>query len=174
MALDRLAKSDGNPLAIPVLVHHKQLIVSFRRVFSTRLLTLRATIVRPSPLRRATTSRYRSVGGDPARSEPTYAYAASGPIQSIVPAPTVIADSSIKENTTPYAAPVLCASLILLKPTPRLAKALFLDSPVSFCLLASSSLAAQPPCGEVTAQAFLGLRRHWSASAIKMISKSIL
>lgn len=72
MALDRLAKSDGNPLAIPVLVHHKQLIVSFRRVFSTRLLTLRATIVRPSPLRRATTLRYRSVGGDPARSEPTY------------------------------------------------------------------------------------------------------
>lgn len=82
-----------------------------------------------SPLA-AQARNYRSVGGDPARSEPTYAYAASGPIQSIVPAPTVIADSSIKENTTPYAAPVLCASLILLKPTPRLAKALFLDSPV--------------------------------------------
>lgn len=129
MALDRLAKSDGNPLAIPVLVHHKQLIVSFRRVFSTRLLTLRATIVRPSPLRRATTDPWAEI--PPAQNPRMYAYAASGPIQSIVPAPTVIADSSIKENTTPHAAPVLCASLILLKPTPRLAKALFLDSPVS-------------------------------------------
>ena len=115
-----------------IAVRCKQLIVSFRRGFSTRILTLRAAIVRPSP---AQAHNYRSVSGDPARSQPTYAYAAFRQIRSIVPAPTLIADSSIKENTTPYADPVLCASLILPEPTPRLAKALFLSSSVfSACL----------------------------------------
>lgn len=175
MALDRLAKSDGNPLAIPVLVHHKQLIVSFRRVFSTRLLTLRATIVRPSPLRRATTLRYRSVGGDPARSEPTYVRVCSLWSNSI-DSSSAHGDCRFFNQGEHHA--TCCPSLVR-KLDPAQAHTTSCQSVVPgfarlFCLLASSSLAAQPPCGEVTAQAFLGLRRHWSASAIKMISKSIL
>lgn len=145
-------------------------------LISSRLLNASSYIAcdNRSPLA-AQARNYRSVGGDPARSEPTYVRVCSLWSNSI--------DSSSAHGDCRFfnqgELHAICCPSLVRKLDPAQAHTTSCQSVVPgfarlFCLLASSSLAAQPPCGEVTAQAFLGLRRHWSASAIKTISKSIL